>query len=63
MTPQDKIQRLVHAGIIKGDPAQLTPEMQKRIGNLSEAEITHLISVKSQLGDDHIGDNNAMVFI
>ena len=63
MTPQEKIQRLVNAGIIKGDPAQLTPEMQKRIGNLSEAEITHLISVKSQLGDDHIGDNDAMVVL
>ncbi|HJW33653.1 MAG TPA: aroma-sacti cluster domain-containing protein [Holophagaceae bacterium] len=61
MTPSEKIQRLVNAGIIKGDPAQLTAEMQARLGALSDAEITHLISVKAQLGDDNLGDNQVCI--
>jgi hypothetical protein len=62
MSQQEKIQRLVHAGLIKGDSSKLSPELQKRLGNLSDAEISHLISVKAQLGDDH-GDNDCMITI
>lgn len=61
MSQQEKIQRLVNAGIIKGDPSKLTPELLKRLGSLSEAEITHIISAKAQLGDDHLDENDAMI--
>ena len=42
---------LTQAGVIK-DASQVTSAMQAKVNALSQEEITHLVSVKSKLGED-----------
>ncbi|HTL98583.1 MAG TPA: hypothetical protein VL181_07245 [Holophagaceae bacterium] len=44
------VEVLSQAGVIK-DANQLSPEMTKKVNALSSDEITHLVSVKSKLGE------------
>ena len=47
------VEVLTQAGVIK-DAKQLAPEMVKKINALSAEEVTHLVSVKSKLGEDDL---------
>jgi hypothetical protein len=47
------VEVLANAGVIK-DVKQLSPEMTKKINALSPEEVTHLVSVKSKLGEDDL---------
>ena len=58
MALSPKLKSLANAGLIPGDPEQLTDEMKDKIETLSEEEITHLIAVKHKLGiSDQDGGN------
>jgi len=63
MALSPKLQALVHAGLVKGDPETLSPDLLARIESLSDDEITHIIAAKAKLGDDHTGGAEAMVFL
>ncbi|HXC16890.1 MAG TPA: aroma-sacti cluster domain-containing protein [Holophagaceae bacterium] len=47
------VETLVNAGVIK-DAKDISPEMAKKINALSPEEVTHLVSVKSKLGEDDL---------
>ena len=47
------VETLVNAGVIK-DAKEISPEMVKKINALSPEEVTHLVSVKSKLGEDDL---------
>ena len=47
------VEVLTQAGVIK-DASQLTPAMVEKVNALSSEEVTHLISVKSKLGEDDL---------
>ena len=47
------VEVLSQAGVIK-DANQLSPEMVKKVNALSPEEVTHLVSVKSKLGESDL---------
>ncbi len=56
------VEVLAQAGVIK-DAKQLSPEMAAKINALSSDEVTHLISVKSKLGDDDLQGHGKVMMI
>ena len=56
------VEVLTQAGVIK-DANQLTPDMQKKINALSPEEVTHLVSVKSKLGEDDLKGHGKVMMI
>lgn len=56
------VETLANAGVIK-DAKQLSPEMTKKINALSAEEVTHLVSVKSKLGEDDLKGHGKVMMI
>lgn len=56
------VEVLAQAGVIK-DAKQVTPEMAKKINALSPEEVTHLVSVKSKLGEDDLKGHGKVMMI
>ena len=56
------VEVLAQAGVIK-DAKQLSPDMANKINALSSDEVTHLISVKSKLGDDDLQGHGKVMMI
>jgi len=63
MPASAKLQALIHAGLIADKDAKSLPaDLKKRIESLSDAEITHLCSAKSKLGE-HTKSEKQMMLI
>ena len=56
------VEVLSQAGVIK-DAGQLSPDMVKKINALSAEEVTHLVSVKSKLGEDDLKGHGKVMMI
>lgn len=56
------VEVLSQAGVIK-DAGQLSPDMVKKINALSAEEVTHLVSVKSKLGEDDLGAHGKVMMV
>jgi len=53
MEHHPNVKRLADEGMIVGAPEDLHPDLKKKLEDLSDDEITHLINVKKKLGDEH----------